>query len=60
MMLCFIKVYLKPFQHQAVLRKRVRATEHVAVRKKGRTRLIKRVRKRRCVPLGCEILGRVS
>lgn len=45
MLLCFIKVYLKPFQHQVVLWKRIRAAEHVALRQKVRNRLIKRVRK---------------
>lgn len=36
MLLCPISVYLKPFQHQVVLQRRMRATEHVAVKKKVR------------------------
>lgn len=41
MLLCPIKVYLKLFQHQVVSRRRMRATECVAVKKKG----MKRARK---------------
>lgn len=38
MPLCFLKVYLKLFQHQVLLQRRVRAARYAVNEKKVRTR----------------------